>query len=149
MAAAVLHRVIARSCQSSDVAIRFPHCSAVSSFHRAFGGAPHQRPLCVKGAGLASARSGGLFPSGWASMRLPTRNCWTLGHGVIGFCTAYPPALHQSLRCPCGRHLPLHKGGFGAVELHWFGGRLRMRCRTPQSPMATAPLTGEPEEKKK
>ena len=35
-----------------------------------------------------------------------------IGSGVAGFCTAYPTALHQSLRCPCGHHLPLHKGGF-------------------------------------
>ena len=40
-ASAIFHRVIARSCQSSDVAIRFPHCGACSSFDCTCGVPPH------------------------------------------------------------------------------------------------------------
>ena len=47
------------------------------------GGAPHQRPLCVKGA---ARRAGGLFPSGWSSMRLPTMSRSIFGYGAVGFC---------------------------------------------------------------
>ena len=36
-------------------------CNAFAIFPCNCGAPPHQRPLCVKGAGLALARSGGLF----------------------------------------------------------------------------------------
>ena len=48
-----------------------------------------------------------------------------IGSGAVGFCTAIPPALHQSLRCPSGHHLPLHKGGFGTQQLRWCYARLQ------------------------
>ena len=67
-----------------------------------------------------------------------------IGSGIVGFCAAFPTALQQSLRCPCGHHLPLHKGGFGASKLRWYGERLNLPCRTPLSAQLTSPLTGEP-----
>ena len=60
------------------------------------------------------------------------------GSGVVGICVASPTALHQSLRCPCGHHLPLHKGGFGSQQLRECVGRSqpfakRTDCHTPRA----------------
>ena len=49
---------------------------------------------------------------------------------IVGSRSAKPTALHQSLHRPYGRHLPLHKGGFGAC---------RAVLRPIQSPPSAAP----------
>ena len=56
-ASAIFHRVIARSCQSSDVAIRFPWQKAVM-FQRTSGAAGQQSLPCVKGGGVRKDTGG-------------------------------------------------------------------------------------------
>ena len=47
------------------------------------------------------------------------------GSGAVGFCAAFPTALHQSLRCPCGHHLP--KGVPAEAQRSGFGGERRRK----------------------
>ena len=64
------------------------------------------------------------MPLGYPRRALPTEKR-QIGSGVVGFCVARLAALHQSLRRPCGHHLP--NGVPAEAQRSGFGGERRRK----------------------